>query len=60
MNGFCFAAPLTAEIMMGAWVFGVFCVAAVVDQSAVALYRRTGATEPDLHQEPSPELQSGR
>ena len=45
---------------MWAWAFGVFSVVAVVNQSAIALYRRTGATEPDLHQEPSPELQSGR
>ena len=61
MNGFCVAAPLTAEIMIWPWVFGVFSVAAVVNQVAIALFRRAqAATEPDLHQEPSPELQSGR
>ena len=38
---------------MWPWVFGVFCVAAVVDQVAIALFRRAqAATEPDLHQEP--------
>jgi hypothetical protein len=47
--------------MMGAWAIGVFSVAAVVNQIAIALFRRAQtATEPDLHQEPSPELQSGR
>ena len=46
---------------MGVWAIGVFSVAAVVDQVAVALFRRAqAATEPDLHQEPSPELHSGR
>jgi hypothetical protein len=46
---------------MWPWVFGVFSVVAVVNQSAIALFRRAqAATEPDLHQEPSPELQSGR
>jgi hypothetical protein len=47
--------------MMWPWVFGAFSVAAVVNQSAIALFRRAQAdTKPDLHQEPSPELQSGR
>jgi hypothetical protein len=47
--------------MMWAWAIGVFSVAAVVNQIAIALFRRAqAATEPDLHQEPSPELQSGR
>jgi hypothetical protein len=47
--------------MMGAWAIGVFSVAAVVNQIAIALFRRAqAATQPDLHHEPSPELQSGR
>jgi hypothetical protein len=47
--------------MMGAWTIGAFSVAAVVNQIAIALFRRAqAATEPDLHQEPSSELQSGR
>jgi hypothetical protein len=47
--------------MMWAWMFGAFSVAAVVNQIAIALCRRAhAATEPDPHQEPSPELQSGR
>jgi hypothetical protein len=47
--------------MMGAWAIGVFSVTAVVNQIAIALFRRAqAATEPDLQQEPSPELQSGR
>ena len=53
--------PHTTEIMMWAWMFGAFSVAAVVNQIAIALCRRAhAATEPDPHQEPSPELQSGR
>jgi hypothetical protein len=37
--------------MMWPWVFGVFSVAAVVNQSAIALFRRAqAASEPDLHQ----------
>jgi hypothetical protein len=36
--------------MMGAWAIGVFSVAAVVNQIAIALFRRPqAATEPDLH-----------
>jgi hypothetical protein len=47
--------------MMGAWAIGVFSVAGVVNQIAIALFRRAqAATEPDLHQQPSSELQSGR
>jgi len=47
--------------MMWAWAIGVFSVAAVVNQIAIALcWRAQGATEPDLHQQPSPALQSGR
>jgi len=47
--------------MMWAWAIGVFSVAAVVNQIAIALCRRAqAATEPDLHQQPSPALQSGR
>ena len=46
---------------MWAWAIGVFSVAAVVNQIAIALFRRAqAATEPDLHQQPSSELQSGR
>jgi len=46
---------------MGAWTIGAFSVAAVVNQIAIALFRRAqAATAPDLHQQPSPELQSGR
>jgi hypothetical protein len=37
--------------MMWAWVIGVFSGAAVVNQSAIALFRRAQAdTEPDVHQ----------
>jgi len=36
--------------MMGAWAIGVFSVAGVVNQIAIALFRRPqAATEPDLH-----------
>ena len=46
---------------MWAWAIGVFSVAAMVNQIAIALCRRAqAATEPDLHQERSPEMQSGR
>jgi len=46
---------------MWAWAIGVFSVAAVVNQIAIALcWRPQGATEPELHQEPSHALQSGR
>ena len=61
MYGFCLAAQTLHRSMMWAWAIGVFSVAAVVNQIAIALFRRAqAATEPDLHQEPSPELQSGR
>jgi hypothetical protein len=54
MNGFCLATH-TAEIMMWAWAIGVFSVAAVVNQIAIALFRRAqAATEPDLHQSRHP------
>jgi len=47
--------------MMWAWAIGVFALAAVVNQIAIALFRRAqAATEPELHHEPPPELQSGR
>jgi hypothetical protein len=37
--------------MMWAWVIGAFAVVAVVNQSAIALFRRAQAdTEPDIHQ----------
>jgi hypothetical protein len=43
--------------MMGACVIAAFCVAAVVNQGAIALFRRAQAvTEPDSHQQSSPEL----
>jgi hypothetical protein len=45
--------------MMWAWMFGAFSVAAVVNQIAIALCRRAQPAT-DLHQEWSPELQSGR
>lgn len=46
---------------MWAWTVGAFSVAAVVNQGAIALFRRAqAATEADLHQESSPELQSSR
>jgi hypothetical protein len=42
--------------MMWACVIGVFCVAAVVNQGAIAVFRRAQAvTEPDPHQQSSPE-----
>ena len=42
---------------MWACVIGAFCVAAVVNQGAIALFRRAQAvTEPDPHQQSSPEL----
>ena len=42
--------------MMWAWAVGVFSVAAVVNQSAIALFRRAQAdTEPDLHQGRQPD-----
>jgi hypothetical protein len=42
-------------------VFGVFCVAAVMNQTAIALFRRVQAdTETDLQRERSPELKSRR
>jgi hypothetical protein len=50
----------TAEIMMWVWVIGAFSLAAVVNQIAIALCRRAQATEPDLHEQSSPELQSRR
>ena len=60
MNGFCLAAD-TAEIMMWVWAIGAFSLAAVVNQIAIALCRRAqAATEPDLHEQWSPELQSRR
>jgi hypothetical protein len=47
--------------MMWAWAIGVFSVAAVVNQIAIALFRRAqAATELDLHQQWSLELQYGR
>jgi hypothetical protein len=63
--------PHTAEIMMWACVIGVFCVAAVVNQGAIALFRRAQAVtesnprqrsspERDLHQQWPDELQSCR
>ena len=46
---------------MWVWAIGAFSLVAVVNQIATALCRRAqAATEPDLQQEPSPELQSGR
>ena len=40
---------------MGAWAIGVFSVAGVVNQIAIALFRRAQAvTEPDPHQQSSP------
>ena len=40
---------------MWAWAVGVFSVAAVVNQSAIALFRRAQAvTEADLHQDRHP------
>ena len=61
MYGFCLAAQTLHRSMMWAWAIGVFSVAAVVNQIAIALFRRAqAATEPELHHEPSPELQSGR
>jgi hypothetical protein len=43
--------------MMGAWAIGVFSVAAVVNQGAIAIFRRAqAATEPDPNQRSSPEL----
>jgi hypothetical protein len=43
--------------MMGACVIGAFCVTAVVNQGAIALFRRAQAvTETDPHQQSSPEL----
>jgi hypothetical protein len=38
--------------MMGAWAIGVFSVAAEVNQSVIALFRRAQADtpNPDLHQ----------
>ena len=43
--------------MMGACVIGAFCVAAVVNQGAIAMFRRAQAvTGPDPHQQSSPEL----
>ena len=48
-------------IMLWALVIGAFSLAAVVNQIAIALCRRAqAATEPDLHEERSPEMQSGR
>jgi hypothetical protein len=41
--------------MMWACVVGAFCVAAVVNQGAIAVFRRAQAvTEPDPHQQSSP------
>ena len=46
---------------MWAWATGALSVAAVVNQSAIALCRRAqSATEPDLHRQWSPELHSRR
>jgi hypothetical protein len=43
------------------WAVGAFSLAAVVNQIAIALCRRAQAvTEPDLHEQSSPELQSRR
>ena len=51
----------TAETMMWVWAIGTFSLAAVVNQIAIALCRRAqAATEPDLHEQWSPELQSRR
>ena len=45
---------------MWAWVIGVFAVAAVVNQSAIALFRRAqAATEPDVHQRCHPNCDLG-
>ena len=61
MNGFCLTAQTLHRSMMWAWAIGVFSVAAVVNQIAIALcWRAQGATETGLHQEPSHALQSGR
>jgi hypothetical protein len=51
----------TAEIMMWVWAIGALSLAAVVNQIAIARCRRAQATtEPDLHEQCSPELQSRR
>jgi hypothetical protein len=43
--------------MMWACVIGAFCVAAVVNQGAIVLFRRAQVvTKPDPHQQSSPEL----
>ncbi len=61
MNGFWPGRRDTAEIMMWAWAIGAFSLAAVVNQIVIALCRRAqDATEPDLHKQPSTELQSRR
>jgi hypothetical protein len=47
--------------MMWVWAIGAFSLAAVVNQVAIALCRRAqAATEPDLDEQPSSELQSRR
>jgi hypothetical protein len=46
----------TAEIMMWVWTIGAFYLAAVVNQIAIGQCRRAQtATEPDLHEQWSPE-----
>jgi hypothetical protein len=46
---------------MWVWAIGAFSLAAAVDQIAIALVpARTAATEPDLHEQCSPEGQSRR
>jgi hypothetical protein len=46
----------TAEIMMWVWTIGAFYLAAVVNQTAIVQCRRAqAATEPDLHEQWSPE-----
>ena len=45
--------------MMWAWAIGVFSVAAVVNQIAIALcWRAQAATEPDRHERRLPERHS--
>lgn len=61
MKGFCLISQDTPEIVMWVWEMGAFSVAAVVNRTVIAMCRRAqAATEPDCHEQWSPELQSYR